>query len=771
MREYLTLMGLMFFSLLLLRRKRYFLAAGVYLFGIFSAIYHGSISWYLKNLGVDSFAESQDFSWREAVFWIETLDSAIKAEIVVKKLVLCTALSILVFFLVGLVCKKLGLHKKIFSSVAMVIGAVLVFNGLWQLVGSPMVLFYENSTLYKNVAQNFNSVKPPAPNQNKNKISVLVYIGESTTVMNMGVYGYPRNTTPTLSTLAAQDSGLLVFKNVFSNHTHTTPSLLEALSFSELGQDKVVPIEQQKRLSLVDALVAADVPVWLFSNQGKSGTWNLGTAAVFRQARQQYSVRNSEKLGNAEDMQPRPFDADFFKSVDGPLKAIEAPGKKAVFFHSYTGHGPYAKYVPSDFSGQVDDLYSDRSKEGIAGRAEFSKQSLEEYDSAIRYVDYSIGRAIKSISDSSEPYVLVYFSDHGESVFTNRGHDSSRFLHEMMRVPLIVYFNAPAMKQYPMLFAKYKQLAQTAKPSTLAQLPATVLDLLGLDYSNSERRTIDITPVIGSNTSNSPILVRNTASGTEFVQITQKGSPQNNPRNIDKTDTATGAFRASQENGLTLCYHRTNTLAKAMRGLLATNCLEMDVVVEEDGRIDLYHPPQASTGYTLKDAIHLSQGKDKSLWLDSKNLENPAKCQVFDRFMAKQPIGKFKKILVEFPPGSHKSVGLKNCTQSLKNKGFAVSYYVPTEIGVECLNGVKSGQAFNNIKACVELKTDVEAAMRSGYFTDLSFDYAIEDAVERIGSSEKIKWNTWHVNESQLKGLNRGKYRMIILVNDDPNNI
>ena len=70
-----------------------------------------------------------------------------------------------------------------------------------------------------------------------------------------------------------------------------------------------------------------------------------------------------------------------------------------------------------------------------------SLNEVEHYDSTISYVDFSVSNAIELINSSSAPWVFIYFSDHGESVFSNKGHDSSRFEHEMVRVPLIMFFN------------------------------------------------------------------------------------------------------------------------------------------------------------------------------------------------------------------------------------------------------------------------------------------------------------------------------------------
>ena len=69
--------------------------------------------------------------------------------------------------------------------------------------------------------------------------------------MNKGVYDYFRNTTPFLSK-RKNDNQTIFFKNIFSNHTHTSPSLISALSFQIDKSEDNNDIFSQKRISLFD---------------------------------------------------------------------------------------------------------------------------------------------------------------------------------------------------------------------------------------------------------------------------------------------------------------------------------------------------------------------------------------------------------------------------------------------------------------------------------------------------------------------------------------
>ena len=98
-----------------------------------------------------------------------------------------------------------------------------------------------------------------------------------------------------------------------------------------------------------------------------------------------------------------------------------------------------------------------------------------------------------------------------------------------------------------------------------------------------------------------------------------------------------------------------------------------------------------------------------------------------------------------------------------------MSYYVPTGIAVACSKSIYDGNAFNMNSSCSLLEKDLLAAKNSKLFTDISFDSGGIKAIEAIEFISSLKWNTWHVDFSELKALQPNRFRMIILLNDDPN--
>ena len=98
----------------------------------------------------------------------------------------------------------------------------------------------------------------------------------------MSAYGYQRETTPWL-TQFAKDPGTLLFKNPYSNHTHTVPVLTYALS--EKNQYNQVPLA--KAYSLIEIANAAGFDTYWISNQERYGAWDTPVAEIASTAKHQ----------------------------------------------------------------------------------------------------------------------------------------------------------------------------------------------------------------------------------------------------------------------------------------------------------------------------------------------------------------------------------------------------------------------------------------------------------------------------------------------------
>ena len=519
----LFFIGIVHLSIMLYGRRKWFSGIIAFLAGVLWVFYIPPVSYIIGNLGADSFSEAKDFDVNEALFWISTIIQSLKplpgtTTLFVEYLVF----SAVTYYLFRKALKKPGFEKR-GSFIQVSIAALLVIFSLVVVFKDSVGLFIKNSNELEIAKKNFNNQIPDLRSSGHN-VDVVVYIGESLSVFNMGVYGYPRDTTPNLSKMARENRNLLVFHNVFSTHTHTSQSLLEALSLPFDRDENILPIIHRKRLSLVDVLRKGGLQARLISNQGMTGTWNEASAIIFRNAEKTFSVENGI-LGNNEEILKKPWDHEFFMKRLSSDNAHESGDKPVItFLHSYAGHGPYLENIPESFRRPVDTYFSVNASRRISESNIDVREQVEAYDSALRYVDFSVSQIIDYIKKQKKPTVLVMFSDHGESAFTGRGHDSSRFIHEMARIPFVIYFNDAAIEKYPTLYHRYRKLSETREIATLAQLPPVILDFAGIRFDNESDASKHLNVLIGEKRIHPPIIVREVNSGLTYVNL-NKTSP------------------------------------------------------------------------------------------------------------------------------------------------------------------------------------------------------------------------------------------------------
>lgn len=574
--EYLFFIGAVYASLLLLKKRRWIGAAAAFLAGIAWLAFHLPVSLYLESLGVDSFAETKNFNLDEARFWMQTLRETIYPDLSLKKLVAYLAFSLLSFHALQRLLARKEFTRRRAWPIKLGIAGLLVGLAFQHTTSKALAVYLENSEKFLTTARNF---EQPAPEVSvaRNQPDLLVYIGESTSTMNMGVYGYPRPTTPRLSERARMDVNLIVFDHVFATHAHTSRSLLEALSLGLDDGERFLPITQRKRVSIVDVLGKAGVASSLISNQGIGGSWDQASSVVFKNARKLFRQKPNASASDA-DLVEKVWDHEFFGEQLDSMESTGRSARSATFLHSYAGHGPYHGNIPEGFRKPVDGLFSQLEPAQIKGDAKGTADFIEAYDAATRYVDYSLHQAIEHVRQVARPLVLVYFSDHGDAVYLGLGHDSARFRHEMARVPFLIYFNDAARRENAGLYDKYRQLARKKETSTLAQLPATLMDLMGVKLQGAAGNAAIVTPVIGEKTVLPPIMVRDTADGTTFVNAND--FPLQLPaaagrKLIDKTDDDTKTYAAVRSGRMSLaqaCQKAPQSFEEASRRIMVAGC-------------------------------------------------------------------------------------------------------------------------------------------------------------------------------------------------------
>lgn len=638
---------------------RAILVAGL---GMWLARYFSPFRDWLAGLGQDSLAEAQKFAWSEAWFFLETLGSAFSPLSWSYSVVLVAIGAASAVATIGVLWWALGrighmearrrwFHRSVGLSACLFIAVPIA-----QQVNDVRQEFRSNTDIYESVQRHFSGNEKNlqlVPNGHRG-MRVVVYIGESTSSMHWGLYGYPANTTPRLSAFAKAHPGFLEFDHVVSTHTLTSQSLLEALSIGLPGETEYQQITERERASLVGALNRLDIPTLLLSTQEATGVWNLVSSIVFSEAASQEYASPAGAMLGATTGQARVWDDVYFESALEKFRAFRPHGTAIAFLHSQAGHGGYAENIPESARLPPEPFLNDAAPYLVHGDLQFNAagygnlyekakefvgpillrlghlpggSNINDYDNAMRYVDSTLSRLFQQVAEEDDPTVVVYFSDHGESALTRAGHDSSRFQHEMIRVPFLMYFNQAARQANPDLFAQFEAAARAARPSTLAQVPATILALVGYRVVGSahDYRGIGLDPEDAL----PPLVVRRLANETTYVR--SRGAAREARRDAhDATDHATTIWLnrktgAAQPDRPALCYDDANTWGKANRGAMVSDCLAVRLAADGD-RLDAAPVVQGTHGWALRAATRVAAAHRIPLWFDGSHLSAGQAC-------------------------------------------------------------------------------------------------------------------------------------------------
>lgn len=217
-----------------------------------------------------------------------------------------------------------------------------------------------------------------------NKTAVVLIIGETARSHNFSLYGYPRNTNPQL-----QSEDILVFNKTTSCTTYTTGSVACMLSHN------------------IDKSNYEPLPSYL-TRLGANVIWrtnNWGEPPIHVSKYQKGSELRKQCHGEGCE-----FDEVLLSKIDNEIEFSE---KQKIFMvlHTKGSHGPsyYSRY-PSEF-----EKFSP-----VCRYEEISKCTPQElinaYDNTILYTDYFLHKAIQKLKKLKIPVMLIYASDHGESL-------------------------------------------------------------------------------------------------------------------------------------------------------------------------------------------------------------------------------------------------------------------------------------------------------------------------------------------------------------------
>ncbi len=297
----------------------------------------------------------------------------------------------------------------------LVLNAVLVFRTGDNFVTS---IFRETTDYQKNYneyarqkeirKQNLSHIM--LQNNTGRKGIYFLVIGESQNTLRMSAYGYKLKTTPWLDSMK-NNPNLLLFQHAYACQVQTVP----ALSYALTAKNQYNSIKLEQAMSLIDVAKAAGYQtVWL-SNQVRFGGWGTPVTVIAEEADQKIWINSHQ--GNTLDTEY--YDGELINR----LQDIKRSDKMLIVVHLMGNHISYHSRYPAEF---------DKFK---------AEGKRSEYDNSILYNDYVMQQLIDKVSQWPEFQGLLYFSDHGESVEQERGHNPDRFVFEMAYIPMYMYFS------------------------------------------------------------------------------------------------------------------------------------------------------------------------------------------------------------------------------------------------------------------------------------------------------------------------------------------
>tara|TARA_Y100001970_G_C14242725_1_gene865934 strand:- start:1827 stop:4211 length:2385 start_codon:yes stop_codon:yes gene_type:complete len=762
-----------FFTGLFFRRTK-LIYLSFFLFLLFFSIF--PLVKLIPNLGSDAFSEFQKLNFDEVIFYIKTLNFFAgwsEKHFLLWFLIIISYVSFI--FILFFLSKKLSYLNFININYLIIISIILVptylnLNKVFSLYNASIV---EKENLSKNI--NYQLEEISIELEKPTDLSVIFYIGEATSRLHWSIYKYFRSTNKNLEKFN-EENHIILYDNIYSTHTHTSPSLLDTLTIKVKPNDEnILKITSDiPRYSLVDILDKASINTILYSTQAKSGSWNLASSLIFKNANKKiYSSKYN--LGNANSInEDKPYDHEFLKEF---TDIINKDTKKNNFyvFHSYAGHGNYKKNIPSTYHKNIDQFYINHNNRAIFGKnfKKNQKEFLENYDSAMSYVSDNIVYSLKKISKINKPIIFIYTSDHGESPLTGRAHDSSRYIWEMSSVPFLVYFNDEAKLKYPILFNEINFRASQKKRESLINLPSLILEIFGIKIfdQNSKLNRSSECKFGDGNCFTDYHIIRNQLNTLGFVSLNYPTIDLKNY--IDNTDRPTTFsnmkhYFSKKNKDFEICSHRTNSIARFIRFNAILNCMEIDVIIEND-YLDVRHSTGDTISLKLIDLIDIQKDKKNILWLDVKKVENNNQCNKFLNIL-NNIYSKDNNInlLIEFPSEIINKISLYNkCILNIKSMNFPISFYIPNDIKLKCTK--EKEQDLSNQNDCQYLDELLKKIYESNLFTDLSFDYKNYHLLKHSKYIDYFILNTWHIPDDEIVLINDQKFRLIIPFNDNIN--
>ena len=326
---------------------------------------------------------------------------------------------------------------------------------------------------------------PPAPASSRNIVFIIL---DTVRAASMSLYGYTRPTTPNLEALAARS---VVFDRAYATSPWTLPShgsMFTGHPAHELSANWRVPLDG-KYPTVAEVLRDNGYATAGFVANLMYGTSQFGlnrgfihyadytvtplTIAKSSMLTRIVLARIRGLMGNHRDMARKTAHTVNQHFLDWLSDNGDRPF--FAFLNYIDAHNPYTPPAPYDtrFGARKNQL--DLSLQRRDWTPAQLQMEVDAYDGAIAYLDNELGLLIAELEKRGalDNTVIVIASDHGEH-FGEHGllyHANSLYL-PLLHVPLVIMVPGGTAQR-------------VSAPVTLAEMPATIMDLAGTTSAKS----------------------------------------------------------------------------------------------------------------------------------------------------------------------------------------------------------------------------------------------------------------------------------------------
>lgn len=393
------------------------------------------------------------------------------------QLILFIVCSLIISWIVAWSIKRFFSSDNSVLSISMlgyvILGALIICTHNWNyhhaLYLNKIVMFLSYKT-----PQDFSGVRAKEEVMESDSLhtsNIVLIMGEALTKSHCSLYGYEKETTPILDSLATHDK-ILVFKDATSPAVSTTESFKYLLTgfrrglsgnywdypfLTDVLQDggyRINWISNQSSAGLADNVVAkyaelADTTIWL-------GTKGMGQLKIDLD---EIVLPVIEQLNNAPSV----------------------PEKQFWFIHLMGSHEAFYTRYPSSFDIFQEDDYPDKDA---------SKRWLySSYDNSVLYTDYVVWQIIRLFEN--EDAIILFFPDHGMDIYESNpdyaGHalvGNATSFEVGTRIPFVIYPTEKYKQKFPEKLSVMK--AAVDKPFITEDILYFIMDLANIRFCDNE---------------------------------------------------------------------------------------------------------------------------------------------------------------------------------------------------------------------------------------------------------------------------------------------